>query len=149
MAVAQSDPAINYIVTFGHRPAYSSGHHPGDPTLASYMDRLGDRYSKYVLNINGHSHDYERTYPQHGVIHVTVGTGGSSLEQGWLCLWRTCTKPSWSAVRYMRQGPLKLTFSATDIKGEFVCGPAGGGENDIACSPGQVVDTFLIGRRSS
>jgi len=28
MSAAQRDPAIEFIVTFGHRPAYSSGHHP-------------------------------------------------------------------------------------------------------------------------
>src|SRR4051812_35999478 len=75
-------------------PGRRSTYQAGEPvqtnrasSLAGYMDALGDRYSKYVLNINGHSHDYERTFPQHGVVHVTIGTGGSPLEEGWLCLW--------------------------------------------------------------
>jgi len=40
MDSAQADPKITFIVTFGHRPAYSSGHHPGSPTLKSYLDQL-------------------------------------------------------------------------------------------------------------
>jgi Calcineurin-like phosphoesterase len=62
MDEAQADPNIKFIVTFGHRPAYSSGHHPGSSTLKGILDGFGDTCSKYVLNINGHSHDYERTY---------------------------------------------------------------------------------------
>jgi hypothetical protein len=75
MDEAQADPAIRFIVTFGHRPAFSSGHHPGDSGLQSIMAALGDAHSKYVLNLNGHSHDYERSRPQHGVTHITCGHG--------------------------------------------------------------------------
>ena len=59
-AAAQADPSIKFIVTFGHRPAYSTGFHQGETDLAGMLNTLGDRYSKYVLNLNGHSHDYER-----------------------------------------------------------------------------------------
>ncbi len=74
MDQAQADPAINFILTFGHQPAYSSGFHHGEAALKGYLDALGDSHGKYVLNLNGHSHDYERSYPQHGVVHVTAGT---------------------------------------------------------------------------
>src|SRR5262252_369238 len=90
MDAAQADPAIKFIVTFGHRPAYSSGHHPGDGTLKSIIDGLGASHNKYVLNLNGHSHDFERTKPQSGVVHITVGTGGGAFEQDGSCLWLTC-----------------------------------------------------------
>ena len=159
MATAQSDPNIKFIVTFGHRPAYSSGHQGVDSTLKGYMDNLGCTYGKYVLNFNGHSHNYERTFPQKkancsnpsapGVIHVTVGTGGSSLEQDGSCLWATCTQPSWSAVRYMRLGAMKLSFTASGIDGKFLCGPSGGGTNDINCTQGAVIDTLTIGTTSA
>src|SRR6185369_4086342 len=99
---AQADPSIVFIVTFGHRPAYSSGHHEGDPQLKGYLDTLGANHSKYRLNLNGHSHDYERTTPQSGVVHVTAGTGGASLEQDGSCLYLTCAQPSWSVFRAMR-----------------------------------------------
>ena len=150
MDSAQADPAITFIVTFGHRPAYSSGHHPGSSTLKGYLDALGTSHSKYVLNLNGHSHNYERTTPQSGVTHLTVGTGGAGLEQdngGSACggIWLACPTPSYTAVRYMRQGVTKLTFSPTSISGQFLCGPSGGGTNDISCTVGQVIDSFTIG----
>jgi calcineurin-like phosphoesterase family protein len=152
MDAAQANPAIRYIVTMGHRPAYSSGHHPGDSTLKGYIDGLGTGHSKYVLNLNGHSHDYERSFPQHGVIHITAGTGGSTLEEDGTCLWLGgCTKPSWCAFRAMHHGVLQLTFTPTGILGEAVCGPAGdtgSNKNDITCTSGNVFDSFTIGNPS-
>jgi hypothetical protein len=145
MDAAQADPAIKFIVTFGHRPTLSSGHHPGDSTLKGYCDALATSHSKYVLNLCGHSHNYERSTPQNGVLHMTVGTGGSSLEQDGSCLWLTCTKPSWSAYRAMYLGALRLRFTDTGIQGDFICGPSGGGTNDVTCSQGSVLDTFTIG----
>lgn len=144
MDEAQADPAIRFIVTYGHRPAYSSGHHPGNGTLQGYLDALGDAHSKYVLNVNGHSHNYERSHPQRGVVHITAGMGGSSLEQDGTCLWLECTPPAWSAFRAMRLGALLLHFADTEIRGEFLCGPASGGTVDVNCTPGAVVDAFKI-----
>ena len=144
MAQAQADPNIKFIVTFGHRPAYSSGHYSGSATLKGMLDTLGDTYSKYTLNINGHSNNYERSLPQHGVTHVTVGTGGANLTQDGTCLWLTCTKPAWSAFRAMHLGALKLHFTGSGIAGSFICGPAGGGKNDVNCTKGSVVDNFTI-----
>ena len=151
MNAAEADPNIRFIVTFGHRPAYSSGHHAGYEKLKGFMDELAASHSKYVLNVNGHSHNYERSFPQngngdnaHGAVHVTVGTGGSSLETDGPCLWLTCQQPVWSAVRYFHLGYLKLAFSSSSIQGSFVCGPSGAGTNDIACTPGSVIDSFTI-----
>ena len=141
---AQADPSIAFIVTFGHRPAYSSGHHPGETELKSDLDALGVSHGKYRLNLNGHSHDYERTTPQSGVVHVTAGTGGASLEQDGSCLWLTCAQPPWSAYRAMRHGPLVLDFSDTTITGTFICGPPGEGTNDVSCTEGSVLDRFTI-----
>jgi chitodextrinase len=155
MATAQSNANIKFIVTFGHRPAYSSAHHTGETDLQGYMDALGCQYSKYVLNLNGHSHNYERTSPQKGsscsngaapgVVHITAGTGGAGLEEDGSCLYLTCTQPSWSVARYMHQGVMKLSFSATGIDGKFVCGPSGGGTNDITCTQGAAIDSFTVG----
>ncbi len=150
MDAAQADPAITFIVTFGHRPAYSSGHHSGDTALKGYIDGLGATHSKYVLNLNGHSHNYERTFPQSGVTHLTVGTGGGNMEQDGTCLWATCTQPTWSAFRAFTLGVMKLRFSGTSIQGSFLCGPSGGGTNEIngvrtTCTQGSVVDSFTIG----
>jgi hypothetical protein len=149
MDAAQSNPQIRFIVTFGHRPAYSSGHHSGDSSLKSYLDALGAAHSKYVLNLNGHSHDYERTKPMSGVTHVTVGTGGSSLEEDGTCLWAGgCTPPAWCAFRAMHHGTLRLRITPTSISADAICGPAGdtgSNKNDMTCSPGSVFDSFVIG----
>ena len=149
MDQAQSDPAIAFIVTYGHRPAYSSGHHPGKPSLKNYLDQLGATHGKYVLNLGGHSHNYERTYPQNGVVHITAGTGGSNLEQDGACLWEGgCPPPAWSAYRAMRHVAVQLRFTASAIEGTVYCGPAGGTSpniNDVFCTPGEVVDSFIIG----
>ena len=145
MAQAQADPDIKYIVTFAHQPAYSSGHYTGSATLRGMLDTLGDTHSKYVLNVNAHSVNYERSHPQHGVVHITAGMGGANLEQDDSCLWLTCSQPSWSAYRAMHQGALKLHFTGSGIEGSFICGPAGGGSNDVNCTKGSVVDKFMIG----
>jgi chitodextrinase len=144
MAQAQADPKIQYIVTFGFDAVYSSGHFPGSATLKSMLDTLGDKNNKYVLNLNSQSRNYERSHPQHGVVHVTAGTGGASLAQDGTCLWLTCTQPTWSAFRAMHQGALKLNFTATGIEGAFICGPTGGGSNDVTCAKGSAVDSFKI-----
>ena len=147
MDQAEQDPNLNFVVTFGHRPAYSSGYHSGDLVLRQYLERLA-RHPKYVLNLNGHSHNYERSLAQHGLVHVTAGTGGSELEENpTSCLFRVCPKPWWSAYRAMHFGVLKLHFIRNEIRGEFVCGPAGGGKNDVQCTPGSVIDRFTVPAR--
>lgn len=146
MDAAQADPSITFIVTFGHRPAYSSGHHPGASSLAGYMGTLGAQHSKYKLNINGHSHNYERTYPQSGVIHLTVGDGGSSheIDQSGSCSWLGgCPPPSYTAYRAFHHSVIKLRFTTSAIEGTAVCGPAASGD-DVACTSGSAMDTFVI-----
>jgi hypothetical protein len=44
----------------------------------------------------------------------------------------------------MHFGVLKLHFTRSEIRGEFVCGPAGGGKNDVQCTLGSVVDHFTV-----
>jgi hypothetical protein len=151
MDAAQSDPAIRFIVTFGHRPAYSSGNHAGESSLRTILDGLGATHSKYVLNLNGHSHNYERSFPQNGVIHVTSGTGGATLEEtsNPSCLWGGgCPAPSWSAFRAMHHVAVQFAFTATAIRCDVLCGPAGdsgSNQNDLTCTQGTVIDSFTIG----
>ncbi len=152
MDSAQANPSITFIVTFGHRPAYSSGHHLGSATLKKYLDQLGQTHSKYKLNLNGNSHNYERSHPQSGVVHITAGMGGSTAEADrdtTGCLWNGgCPKPSWSAFRSYRHGPVRLSFSASAIKIEAICGPAGDNRSnpiDIQCTQGSIFDSAIIG----
>jgi calcineurin-like phosphoesterase family protein len=139
MAAAQNDPRINFIVTFGHRPAYSTGYHPGDSSLAGILNSLGDRYSKYVLNMNGHSHDYERFQPIHHVVHVTVGGGGAELEP-----WSSGPDPR-TAFRAMHLEHLRVTVTAQQLQVQDVCGPSSS-HDEMKCRAGQVIDSFTIAR---
>lgn len=151
MASAQSNANIKYIVTFGHRPAYSSGYHPGETALLNYTAALHAKYSKYVLSLNGHSHNYERTIPAQtgGVTYITAGTGGGYLEDGscsngWNSVNGSCNQPSWTAFRLMHYGYLKLTFGSSGISGQFVCGPPGGESIVDTCAQGTVADNFTL-----
>jgi len=137
-AAAQADPSIHYIITFGHRPAYSDGLHAGEQPLASILDGFGDRYNKYVLNLNGHSHDYERFQPIHGVTHITVGNTGS-LEPPWLT-----TDPR-TAFRAMHRGHLRVDVGPDGMRIEEVCGAATSTGDDMTCTAGTVFDSLTIG----
>jgi hypothetical protein len=148
MDSAQADTSLDYIVTFGHRAAYSSGHHLGSATLKGYLDALGASHTKYVLNVNGHSHNYERSFKQNGVTHITVGIGGANLEaEAGPCLYAGgCPAPSWSAFRAFHHGYLRLRISGTSISCSAICGPAGDANNpnDLTCTPGSIMDSFTI-----
>jgi hypothetical protein len=138
MAAAQADPAIRFIVTYGHRPAYSTGHHPGNHDLAAILDRLGDAHPKYKLNLNGHSHNYERFVPIHGVTHITATGGGASLETGW-----TSTDPR-TAFRAMHLVHGRVQVGPDSIRFEAVCGPPAR-KQDRDCRQGSVLDSVVIG----
>jgi parallel beta-helix repeat protein len=137
MSAAQSDPSVHYIVTFGHRPAYSTGYHPGDATLAGILNGLGATYGKYVLNINGHSHDYERFQPIDGVSHITVGTPASE-ETPW-----SGSDPQ-TAYRAFHLAHLRVDVDATGMRIQAVCDDAAS-RDDITCAPGSVIDEYTIG----
>jgi Calcineurin-like phosphoesterase len=136
MAEAETDARIKFIVTFGHRPAYSSGYHRGEPQLASVLDGFGDRYSKYVLNLNGHSHDYERFEPIHHVVHITSGGGGQGLEP-------VSSKDPRTVYRAMHLNHLRITVTPAEIRVEAVCGPATS-DDDTSCSLGATIDSYTI-----
>jgi PKD repeat protein len=137
MSAAQADPSITFIITAGHRPAYSTGHHTGSSQLATIINNLGDKYPKYVLNFNGHSHDYERYQPIHGVTHITAGGGGASLEAPW-----EATDPR-TAYRAMHLGHVRVDVTATSLHLEAVCGPPTA-DDDITCTNGAVIDSTTI-----
>jgi hypothetical protein len=137
MAAAQRDPRIHFVVTFGHRPAYSTGYHPGDKLLASIINALGDRYPKYVLNLNGHSHDYERFVPIHHVVHITAGGGGADLEP-----WSS-GPDSRTAFRALHLEHLRVDVNARRMRIQAVCGPRTS-EQGFDCRLGAVIDSYTI-----
>ncbi|HSP38729.1 MAG TPA: hypothetical protein VLR26_13340 [Frankiaceae bacterium] len=122
MAAAQSNPNIALIVTYGHRPAYTSVG-TGSSGLQTAVDALGDKYSptarpdgKYVLNIGHHVHGGAIFAPQHGVVHIVDGGGGSEGV-------------SYSTVRagsQWRTGHfehLRSTVTGASILLDFMCRP--------------------------
>ena len=140
MAAAQADGAIQFIITYGHRPPWSSGSdHGGESSLASMMATMHGKYSKYVLNIAGHSHHYERSDPAqtNGMLHIVSGAGGSSL--GGLA----SPAPSWSVFRLDHLEHLRLHVQLGRIDGYAICGPAGAGNSDT-CTQGTIVDQWTI-----
>jgi hypothetical protein len=144
-AEAEASPLIKFVITAGHRPAYSSGHHGGNPQLRAILDGLGKRFPKYVLNLNGHSHVYERTKPQAHVVHITAGTGGGALEHAASsCLWDVCQPPAFTAFRAIHHGFVKVTVRPQELRLEAICGPASRGNEDISCGAGQIFDDVVI-----
>jgi len=138
MASAQASSRIQFIVTFGHRPAYSSGYHSGNSSLASILDAWGDRYSKYVLNLNGHSHNYERFVPIHHVVHLTAAGGGAPLEP-----WRS--KDARTAFRALHLEHVRVNVTSTWIRIQAVCGAATSADGST-CRVGDVIDAYTIRR---
>jgi hypothetical protein len=140
MAAAQKDPAITFIVTFGHRPAWSSGaDHEGEADLAAHMAALCSKHAKYVLSLEAHSHHYERSDPAQtgGILHVIGGGGGSTL--GGL----SPTAPAWSAFRVNHLHHLRIHVQADRIDGYAICGPPHS-KDSAACESGAVIDTWSI-----
>ena len=142
---AQADPSLRFVVTAGHRPAYSSGHHGGEPQLREILDDFGKRFGKYVLNLSGHAHAYERTKPQGHVVHVTAGIGGGTLEHAATgCLWHDCKAPAFSAFRAIHHGFVKLTVRGNGVALEAICAGASPKEDSVHCGDGEILDQALI-----
>jgi hypothetical protein len=127
MARAKDDPGIDFVVTYGHRPAYSSLDDNGwDPTVRAAMDALAARFSphadnpggKYVLNLGHHVHALEVFQPIGGLTHVTNATGG----QGQVDL---DTQDARSLLQFSHPGVLVGDYDAGRGRLElrWVCGP--------------------------
>jgi Calcineurin-like phosphoesterase len=141
MASAQANPRIHFIVTFGHRPAYSTGYHSPELTLASILDGFGDKYPKYVLNFNGHSHNYERFVPIHHVVHITAAGGGAALEP-------LKGKDSRSAFRSLHLEHVRVDVTAKRLRIQAVCGPATS-HDGATCRLGEPIDSYTITTRDT
>ena len=90
-----------------------------------------------MLNLNGHSHDYERFQPIDGVVHITSGGGGASLETPW-----ATTDPR-TVFRAMRLEHLRVDVAADRLKIDAICGPPTSSD-DLTCTPGSVIDSLTI-----
>ncbi|MGB2868080.1 MAG: metallophosphoesterase, partial [Bacteroidota bacterium] len=149
-SAAQQDPNIAFIVTFGHRSAYTSTYSrsPGESSLRSILDGIHIAYSKYVLDLSGHNHQYERYQLQSGMNYIVNSTTGSYYHNGWA----SPNKPAGCAYRAIHYGILVLDISENTIEGQFVCSvntanPSGDYmplEEPVCSNPGSVIDAFTI-----
>jgi hypothetical protein len=150
LSAAQNDPNIKFIVTFGHRSAYTStnGRSPGETGLRSILDGFHTAYSKYVLDLSGHNHQYERYQFSNGMNYIVNSTTGSYYHTGWA----STTKPAGCAFRAIHYGILVLNVSDSTIQGQFICSvnttnpshdyiPT---EEHVCANPGVVIDSFAI-----
>jgi hypothetical protein len=145
-AAAEADPAIRFIITAGHRPAYASASGGGSLELRAILDRFGNRFSKYVLSLAGQSRAYERSTPQAHVVHVNAGISGAPLVgAATSCGWPDCTVPAFTAFRARHHGFVKVSVRDTDLRIEAVCAGQSPGEDDVRCGDGEIMDSVLVG----
>jgi hypothetical protein len=145
--VLDSNDQIKWIIVLGHTPLYSSsnGHTGGNKELKKAVEPLFLEYG-VDLALWGDDHVYERTYPIYDEqedtssitirkvyrthyeythlpvfvhpkkpIHLLTGTAGIGLD-GWL----SEEKPSWSAVREIEHGHVKIAIGRDILKVEFI-----------------------------
>lgn len=62
-------------VVYFHHPLYSSGKHGSDTGLRQVLEPVLIEGGADIV-LTGHDHDYQRSTPQHGVVHVVTGGGG-------------------------------------------------------------------------
>jgi len=126
MAAAQADPNIDFIVTYGHRPAYSSQSGSVNTALRTALTQLSASYSptpdhptgKYVLNVNHHVHAEEVFSPIGGLVNITNGGGGAGQAN-------YGTPATSSLYRSPRPGILSATYSESvhTLTVSLLCGP--------------------------
>ncbi len=76
MSAARSDPAVEHIFAFYHRPSFSSGWHGSEEMpLAEYLHPLFQKHGVEIV-FNGHDHDYERSTVD-GILYIVTGGGGA------------------------------------------------------------------------
>jgi hypothetical protein len=151
---AQNNPRISFIITFGHRSAYTStlNRSPGDTDIRIILNDFRTSFSKYVLDLSGHNQQYERYQPDNGMTYIVNISTGSYYHEGW----ESPEKPDNCVFRAIHYGILVLDFSKNTIRGRFLCSvnsmvsddpdymPL---EEDICNEPGQVIDSFTIKRQ--
>ncbi|MBW1809059.1 MAG: metallophosphoesterase family protein [Deltaproteobacteria bacterium] len=76
LSAARSNPAVEHIFVFYHRPPFSSGWHGSeDMLMAEYLHPLVMKHGVEIV-FNGHDHDYERSTVD-GIFYIVTGGGGA------------------------------------------------------------------------
>ncbi len=127
MASAQANPNIDFIVTYGHRPAYTSLIGSESTDLRNSVNALAQTYSpttanpsgKYILNIGHHIHGEEAFAPINGLVNITNGGGGAGQTS-----FSVPGDPN-SIYKTVHPGILSAIYSAAQHKLSLnlLCGP--------------------------
>jgi hypothetical protein len=143
MAAAQADPNVDFIVTYGHRPAYTSLSSQIDTDIRTAVNNLAAKYSptaahpdgKYILNVAHHVHGEEVFNPINGLVNITDGGGGAGLVS-----FDKTPDPN-SIFRLEHTGILASTYDAGthSLAVSMLCGPAIPGSTKASCTYGSVV----------
>lgn len=151
LAAASTDPDIDWIVVFFHKPMYTSpNHHSASSTMQTAYGPMFDKYHVDLV-LFGHNHSYERTFPikynpsspgsptvvsrdttsytnVDGRIMMTVGLGGQSL-------YSYDGKASYVVKQVTgKYGMLHMSIGDTTIKGTLY---------DVS---GNVLDSFTLNK---
>jgi acid phosphatase type 7 len=115
-------------VAFFHHPPYAAGPNWSDPLsrlaeakLAPILERFG-----VPLVLNGHEHNYQRTYPMRGgrtssggTVYLTTGGGGADLYRPEDRPWIAAKAMAYHYVRFDVDGR-KMTFTAVGRDGQAI-----------------------------
>jgi uncharacterized repeat protein (TIGR01451 family) len=152
MAQAQADPSVDFVVTYGHRPAYTSSTEGPNLNIRAATQALAAKYSpnssnpdgKYVLNVQHHAHSLEAFRPINGLTYVTDAGGGQGLTN-----WVSPVDPN-SVYRMMHFGLLAGSYDAANhsLSVSLKCGPDYKYIKD-SCSYGDTLWTSTFNRRNS
>jgi hypothetical protein len=147
---AQNNNKISFIITFGHRSAYTSTYRrsPGEMDLRTMLNRLHSQYPKYKLDLSGHNHQYERYKLQDNMTYIVNSSTGSYYHEGWT----SPVKPLDCAFRAIHYGVTVLDISETYIYGHFDCSVNATNpdpvykplEEKVCNKPGEIIDSFTI-----
>lgn len=142
MAAAQADPGIDFIVTYGHRPAYSSVSSMVKTELRTALDNLAAKYSptasrpdgKFVLSVNHDVHMEEVFKPINGLVNITNGGGGSGQVN-------PATFDPDSLWHIVHPAILSASYSAVShsLAVSLLCGPAYAPNPKTTCTYGSVL----------
>lgn len=151
MASAQADSNIDFIVTYGHRPAYSSSTTDINTALQAALNNLALKYSptagnpngKYVLNVNHHAHWEEVFKPINGLVHITDGGGGAGQVSP------STIDPN-SIFHITHPAILAAHYSASQhsLTVNILCGPVFALNPKATCTYGSVLYTQTFTRNS-
>eukprot|EP01060_Flectonema_neradi_P029794 TRINITY_DN41_c0_g1_i3.p1 TRINITY_DN41_c0_g1~~TRINITY_DN41_c0_g1_i3.p1 ORF type:complete len:556 (+),score=140.28 TRINITY_DN41_c0_g1_i3:51-1670(+) len=145
--------AFPWIVVHGHRPLYSSANSGYDHEVRAALEDLFFQYG-VDFSVNGHQHDYERSFPTYkdksqtnftnptATIYVVTGAAGSHEMHTPF----TTQQPSWSAFRSNTFGYTRMiVHNASHIHWQQVqTDPADFPQSDY----GRVIDDIWIVQNS-